>query len=79
MSDRYTPSQYVSDDRSRHEAKIEREFEEIDINLSRTNVLLQQILDKINEEKWYENKDFLFTMQFSIAVWFLILVFNFFM
>jgi hypothetical protein len=78
MSDRYTSSQYVSDDRSRHEKKIERELEEIDVNLSRTNVLLQQILDKMSEEKWYENKDFLSAMKISIAVWFLILVFKFF-
>jgi hypothetical protein len=78
MSDRYTSCQYVSDDRSRHEMKIERKLEEIDINLSRTNALLQQILDKISEEKWYESKDFLSTMKISIAVWFLILVFKFF-
>ena len=50
MGDRYTSCQYVSDDRSRHETKIERKLEEIDINLSRTNVLMQQILDKISEE-----------------------------
>jgi len=58
--------------------KIERKLDEIDINLSRTNVLLQQILDKISEEKWYESKDFLSTMKIFFAVWFLILVFKFF-